>query len=134
LAEALEQTRGLCRIVLIHHPPQSPWQRYLRRLTDAAQLRALLAAHGAALLLHGHDHRRAVIWLDGPQAGKIPAIGVPSASARAPHGGEDAAGYNIFRIDGGGGAWRCEWVARQCGADGIVREIGRQTLPLIKAA
>jgi 3',5'-cyclic AMP phosphodiesterase CpdA len=128
LADVLDQTRGLFRVVLIHHPPQSPWRRHLRRLIDAPQLRAVLAAQGAELLLHGHDHRRAVIWLDGPQGTKIPAIGVPSASARAPHGGEDGAGYNIFRIDGTRGAWRCEWIARQRGTDGAVREISRQTL------
>lgn len=127
-AETLAQTRGLFRIVLIHHPPQSPLRRHLRRLIDAAQLRAVLAAHGAELLLHGHDHRRAVLWLDGPQATKIPAIGVPSASARAPHGDEDAAGYNIFHIDGTSGAWRCELIARQRSADGTVREMGRQSL------
>ena len=50
-------------------------------------------------MLHGHDHRRAVVWLDGPQK-KIPAVGVPSASARGKHGDENAAGYNFFRIDG----------------------------------
>ncbi len=128
LAEALAQTRGLFRIVLIHHPPQSPLRRHLRRLVDAAQLCAVLATHGAELLLHGHDHRRAVVWLQGPQATEIPAVGVPSASARAPHGGEDAAGYNIFRIDGSSGAWRCEFIARQRGADGAIREIDRRTL------
>jgi 3',5'-cyclic AMP phosphodiesterase CpdA len=127
-ADALDQTRGLFRIVLIHHPPQSPWKRHLRRLTDATQLRAVLAAKGAELLLHGHDHRRSVLWLEGPQAKKIPALGVPSASARAPHGGEDAAGYSIFRIGGGSSAWRCEWIARQRAADGAVHEAGRQTL------
>ena len=88
--------------MLIHHPPRSPLKRYLRRLTDAAELRRVLAEHGAELLLHGHDHRRALVWLDGPRGTKIPAIGVPSASAAAPHGGENAAGYNVFRIDGDG--------------------------------
>ena len=127
-AEVLDQTRGLFRIVLIHHPPRSPWPRHLRRLIDARQLRAVLAAKGAELLLHGHDHRRAIVWLDGPQGTKIPAVGAPSASARAPHGGEDGAGYNIFRIDGIDRAWRCEWIARERGADGVVREISRQTL------
>ena len=127
-AETLDQTRGLFRIVLIHHPPRSPWRRYLRRLIDAPQLRAVLAAKGAELLLHGHDHRRAVIWLDGPQGTKIPAVGVPSASARAPHGGEDSAGYNVFQIDGVRGAWRCECIARQRGTDGLVTAISRRTL------
>ena len=40
LGEALEQTRGSFRVVLIHHPPVSPPNRYLRRLIDAAEFRA----------------------------------------------------------------------------------------------
>jgi 3',5'-cyclic AMP phosphodiesterase CpdA len=128
LAEALQQTRGLFRVVLIHHPPQSPLRRYLRRLTDAADLRRVLAAHGAELLLHGHDHRRALTWLDGPKASKIPAVGVPSASARTQHGSEDSAGYTILRIDGSERGWRCEMVARELAADGTVNEKARQKL------
>jgi 3',5'-cyclic AMP phosphodiesterase CpdA len=129
LAAALEQTAELFRIVLIHHPPVSPLRRYMRRLTDAAAFRAVLAAKGAELLLHGHDHCRSLVWLDGPR-GKIPAVGVPSASAKAPHHGENAAGYNIFRIDGAPGSWRCAMTARERDADGIVREAENQTLTL----
>ena len=126
LADALDETRGLFRIVLIHHPPLSPAKRYMRRLTDAAGLRGVLAAHGAELLIHGHDHRRALVWLDGPGGSKIPAAGVPSVSARVPHGSEDGAGYTIFRIDGEEGAWRCEMIARQRDDDGAIREARRQ--------
>src|SRR5580692_2444999 len=50
--------------------------RYLRRLTDADDLHSVLAEKGAELLLHGHDHCRSVVWLDGPGA-KIAAVGVP---------------------------------------------------------
>jgi 3',5'-cyclic AMP phosphodiesterase CpdA len=128
LAEALQQTRGLFRVVLIHHPPQSPLRRYLRRLTDATDLRRVLASHGAELLLHGHDHRRALMWLDGPKASKIPAIGVPSASARGRRGSEDGAGYSILRIDGTERGWHCEMVTRALAADGTVGEKARQTL------
>jgi len=128
LATALDKTRGLFRIVMIHHPPLSPAKRYLRRLTDAAGLRRVLAEHGAELLVHGHDHRRALVWLNGPDGSKIPAAGVPSVSARAPHGDEDGAGYTIFRIDGGKGAWRCEMIARRRGEDGTISEAGRQLL------
>src|ERR1700735_4597073 len=53
LLEILDQTRGLLRGVLIHHPPVS--KRHLRRLTDAKDLRDVLADKGAELLLHGHD-------------------------------------------------------------------------------
>jgi 3',5'-cyclic AMP phosphodiesterase CpdA len=126
LADALDEMHGLFRIVLIHHPPLSPAKRYLRRLTDAAGLRRVLAEYGAELLIHGHDHRRALVWLDGPGGTKIPAAGVPSASARVPHSGEDGAGYTIFRIDGAAGTWHCEMIARQ--RDGTIRENGRQML------
>ncbi|MGA2815125.1 MAG: metallophosphoesterase [Xanthobacteraceae bacterium] len=127
LAAALEQNRELFRVVLIHHPPVSPPNRYLRRLIDAAEFRGVLAEYGAELVLHGHDHRRSIVWLDGP--GKtIPAVGVPSASARMPHGHEDAAGYNLFRIDDAGNAWRCEMIARQRSTDGSVSEVDRRAL------
>jgi 3',5'-cyclic AMP phosphodiesterase CpdA len=128
LADVLDETRGSFRIVLIHHPPRSPLKRYLRRLTDAADLRCVLAEHGAELLLHGHDHRRALVWLEGPEGTRIPAVGVPSASAAAPHGSEDGAGYHVFRIEGEAGTWRCEMIARQRASDGAVRELSRRNL------
>jgi 3',5'-cyclic AMP phosphodiesterase CpdA len=126
-AAALDRARGSFRIVLIHHPPVSPPRRYLRRLTDADKFRRVLAERGAELVLHGHDHFRSLIWLDGPQ-GPIPAIGAPSASAHVPHHGENAAGYNLLRVDGEARAWRCELIARERGADGILRDVERQTL------
>lgn len=125
LAEALEQTRASFRIVLIHHPPVSPARRFFRRLVDGADLRSVLAAKGAELLLHGHDHRRSLVWLEGAGNRKIPAVGVPSASAHAKHAKEDPAGYNIFRIEGATGNWRCETVSYQRDADGAIRECAR---------
>jgi 3',5'-cyclic AMP phosphodiesterase CpdA len=133
LAAALEETQNLFRVVLIHHPPRSPPSRYLRRLTDGAEFCRVLAANGAELVLHGHDHCHSLIWPDGPHQA-IPVVGVPSASARAPHGGEDGAGYNLFRIDGEPGGWRCEMISRQRGADGGFREAERQTLHPIAPA
>jgi len=132
LAEALEETHGLFRVVLIHHPPRTPPRRALRRLVDAADFRGVLAAKGAELLLHGHDHRRALVWLDGPDGTKIPSVGVPSASAEAPHGDEDGAGYHLFNIaaagdgaPGHGKKWRCEMVSRQRDANGEILERDR---------
>lgn len=130
-ADMLGETRDAFRVVLIHHPPKSPLRRFLRRLIDAEGLRRVLAEKGADLLLHGHDHRSSLIWLDGPGGTKIPAAGVPSASAAAPHGDEGAAAYHLFRIDGatnGTNRWRCEMIARQRGADGAIREVERKTL------
>jgi 3',5'-cyclic AMP phosphodiesterase CpdA len=127
LAIMLDQTRDAFRVVLIHHPPVSPPQRRLRRLIDGPDLRGVLAAKGAELLLHGHDHQRALLWLDGPGK-QVPAIGVPSASARAPHGDEDGAGYHLFNIDGEAGNWRCDMIARQRGGNGTIGEAERVTI------
>ncbi len=132
-AEMLDQTRDLFRIVLMHHPPVSPLQRYLRRLVDAPALRRVLAEKGADLLLHGHDHRSSLVWLDGPNSTKIPAVGVSSASAAAAHGDEGAAAYHLFNIDdatktGAAKTFRCEMTARQLAADGVIREIERKVL------
>ncbi len=125
LAETLEQTRGSFRIVLIHHPPLSPPRRYFRRLVDGPELRRILAAQGAELLLHGHDHRRALLWLEGSGNRKIPAVGVASASAQGKHAHEDPAGYNVFRIEGARGDWRCQTVSYQRGGDGVIGECAR---------
>jgi 3',5'-cyclic AMP phosphodiesterase CpdA len=126
-AAALQETRGLFRVVLIHHPPTIAGRRHLRRLVDAVDLRRLLAQKGAELVIHGHDHRHSLVWLDGPQR-PIPAAGAPSASAQAAHGSEDAAGYNLFHIAGQSGGFSCEMIMRQRTADGGIRELGRRTL------
>jgi 3',5'-cyclic AMP phosphodiesterase CpdA len=114
------------RVVLIHHPPVHTRSHYMKRLIDAPMLRAILAEHGCELLLHGHDHEHRVHWLDGRQ--RIPAVGVPSASAILA-GDDDPAAYNLFSIGGGPGAWQCEMVTRglRAGHDGIV-ELTRQRL------
>ena len=117
---------SLFRVVLIHHPLQSKPSRYLKRLTDAAELREVLRKAGAELLLHGHDHTRSLIWLEGPNA-RIPVLGVPSASA-SPAGTDEPAGYSLFEIDGKPGAWRCTAIAREFSAGGTITELSRQTL------
>jgi 3',5'-cyclic AMP phosphodiesterase CpdA len=125
-AAALDETRGLFRVVLIHHPPTIAGRRHLRRLIDAVEFRRVLAQKGAELVIHGHDHHHSLVWLDGPQP--IPAAGAPSASALAAHGSEDMAGYNLFHIAGEGGSFSCEMIMQQRTADGGVREFGRRTL------
>ena len=126
LAEMLTLSRreGLFRVVLIHHPPLSRPSRRFRRLLDGPELRSVLARQGAELVIHGHDHEHALIRLDGPGR-SIPAVGVPSAS-EAPPGEHGPAGYNLYRIDGGAGAWGCEVVSRGLARDGAtVTEIKR---------
>jgi 3',5'-cyclic AMP phosphodiesterase CpdA len=107
----------LFRVILIHHPPESEAPRH-KRLTDARAFKAVIAQHGAELILHGHDHIHQLHWLIGPE-GRVPAVGVPSASA-APGKGVDAGGYNLYRIEGEPGAWRCEMEMRGLDADRVV--------------
>jgi 3',5'-cyclic AMP phosphodiesterase CpdA len=115
------------RVVLIHHPPIPNHGHYMKRLIDGPIFRALLAEHGAELLLHGHNHEQQLMWLDGPR-GRIPAVGVPSASAIISDHDEPAA-YNIYRIGGGPGAWQCDMVSRglRAGHNGVV-DLTRHTL------
>jgi 3',5'-cyclic AMP phosphodiesterase CpdA len=101
---------ALFRVVLVHHPPLSKRSDHFKRLVDGAALCDVLKRHGADLLIHGHDHRHSLSWLDGPN-GRIPAVGVPSAS-EAPPGEHDPAGYNLYRIEGQSGSWRCEAISR----------------------
>jgi 3',5'-cyclic AMP phosphodiesterase CpdA len=110
------------RVLLVHHPLRSDSRT--KRLTDSSELLALLNRHGVELILHGHDHVHSTIWIDGP-AGKIPAVGVPSASAVA-HGRYPAAAYNLFSIAREGAAWRCEQTVRSIDDALRVRQI-RQT-------
>lgn len=117
----------LFRVVLIHHPPIPNKRHYMKRLIDGPLFRAMLAEHGADLVLHGHNHEQQLMWLDGPQ-GRIPAVGVPSCSAIVSDHDEPAA-YNLYRVDGAPGAWSCEMISRgfRGGREGIT-ELLRQRL------
>jgi hypothetical protein len=66
-------------------------------------------------------------WLDGPNGTRVPAMGVPSASA-APDSGKDSAAYNLYRIDGTRGAWRCELISRGVASSGEVAQQKRVML------
>jgi 3',5'-cyclic AMP phosphodiesterase CpdA len=101
-------TEPAFRVLLVHHPLHSDARA--KRLTDSHQLLSLLRRYGVELVLHGHDHIHSAMWFDGPN-GKIPAIGVPSASALPRHH-YPAAAYNLFSISRNGDAWRCEQVVR----------------------
>jgi 3',5'-cyclic AMP phosphodiesterase CpdA len=107
------------RVLLVHHPLKSGARQ--KRMTDAADLLALLKRRGVELILHGHDHIHSTMWFDGPN-GNIPAIGVPSASALA-HGRYPAAAYNLFAIEKDNAGWRCEQTVRSLNPGLQVRQI-----------
>ena len=111
-------------MLLVHHPLHSTAR--VKRLTDLRKVHALLRKYGVELVLHGHDHIHSTMWFEGP-AGRIPAIGVPSASAIA-HRHYPAAAFNLFSIERANGAWRCQQTVRSVDGDMQVKEIRRARL------
>ncbi|SLN76210.1 metallophosphoesterase family protein [Oceanibacterium hippocampi] len=101
---------GRCRCILIHHPPAEGVTSSRKRLTDAPAFRALLARHGADLVLHGHVHHFVQAAIDGP-AGPIPVIGAASASGIDRDG--YAASYHLYRFVEQGDRWRIEMTVRR---------------------
>src|SRR5581483_1931953 len=101
LAAILDRLAGqdVFRLVLIHHPPLPGQAKRFRGLEDAEDARAVLERHGAELVIHGHNHHSTLEWC-ATGAGKVPVVGVPSASLGRPHRREPLARYNLFRIAG----------------------------------
>jgi 3',5'-cyclic AMP phosphodiesterase CpdA len=130
--EALARTlaglgvEGVCRIVLIHHPPLPGQAGRLRGLSDAPKLADVLAKHGAELVLHGHNHQSTLVWAQGPVK-RIPVVGVPSASGR-PGFHAPAARYNLFAIEPAGAGWRIALTGRQYAGVGNFAEVERRFL------
>jgi len=106
---------GLCRVVLIHHPPLTTEGRF-KRLTDAAAFQAMIRRTGCELVLHGHNHRSEVARIVGPD-GAVPVIGVTSASA-APGSKYGRARYHLISIMREATAWRFDVELRALRADG----------------
>jgi 3',5'-cyclic AMP phosphodiesterase CpdA len=98
---------GLARIVLIHHPPLPGQASRRRGLEDAAEFERVIEAHGAELVLHGHNHTDMLSWRQWAR-GHIPVVGVASGSAGKAHKSEPPARYNLIRITPGGDRFEIE--------------------------
>ena len=113
----LEKTgrEGLFRVIMIHHPPVPGLIKWRKRLTDDKMFAAVLARHGAELVLHGHAHIPTLSELQTP-AGCIPVVGAPSASELSPWTGR-CAKYNIYRINRMGKSWELTMTVRSYSED-----------------
>lgn len=89
--------RGLRRVVLIHHPPHRHGAKQGRELKDAAAFEAMIAAAGAELILHGHNHRTSLAWMPAPDGNQAPVVGVACASM-GPAGHGEKAAWHLFDI------------------------------------
>ncbi|MFN3622871.1 MAG: metallophosphoesterase family protein [Hyphomicrobium sp.] len=126
------EAEGMIRVVLIHHPPlpgQAPPRRALR---DAGALSHILAARGAELVLHGHNHCDSHMdfqRLPETGGGSVPVIGVASGSAIRLHKHEPLGRYNLLRIGRNEGRVHIECVTRGIEAGGsAVVQIERKLL------
>ena len=134
LEALLAQIRGegLCRVVLVHHPPRPEATGRRKRLTDGGRLCAAIARQGAELVLHGHDHTLSREQLAGPE-GPAQVFGVPSASAVRGHGRRPAAHYHIYGIERQATGWRVEVLAKGYDpATAGFREARRDSITLVR--
>ncbi len=108
---------GLCRIVLIHHPPLTELATAPRKALKGAELlRRVIEEQGAEAVLYGHNH----VWAHHrlkTRHGTAHLLAAPSASMRA---GEKKppAGWQMLRPCREGGCWRIEVVRRALRAQG----------------
>ena len=102
LARVLADPRlsGKVRVVAIHHPPAGRRaESRIRGLRDHDVFAAVMATHGADLIVHGHEHRDMAESLAGP-TGPIPVRGVVSGTYH--HDKPDrTARYRIYELEAG---------------------------------
>ena len=112
LEKILEETgrRGLCRVIMIHHPPVRGAVSQNKRLFGISRFQKAVLRHGVELVLHGHSHMPSLNFIVGSDT-KIPVVGV-AAAGQAPGGVRPAAQYNLIDIDGEMDSWRINLARR----------------------
>jgi 3',5'-cyclic AMP phosphodiesterase CpdA len=105
LALRRQYRHDMFRVVLIHHPPAPAVTHRSQRLVEADEFLQVIAEEGAELVLHGHLHQGCLVYVDGKH-GKVPVVGVPSAS-NPPGNVSPAAAFNLYTITGRPGNFGC---------------------------
>ena len=95
-----DRLRGKARVVAIHHPPAGKRaQSRIRGLRDHEAFAQVIAAAGAELIVHGHEHRCMHETLAGP-GGPVDVRGIASGTYEHDDP-ERTARYRIYEIDSG---------------------------------
>ena len=102
--------RGLCRVVMLHHPPAAGAISRRKALVDADAFRAVIERVGAELVVHGHSRDPRFDRLRGPQ-GFLPCLGLPSASAE-PSRHDAGARWQQLGLQREGDGWRLHQAVR----------------------
>lgn len=100
LARILFQTRGLWRILFLHHPPLPGVTSKRKALLDLEPLNQILREAEPELILFGHTHRRYVF-----SAGKTLVLGASSITSVTPSPLKKAA-YFLIEIKGQELSWQ----------------------------
>ena len=116
--------RGFARIVMIHHPPLPGLAVPRKALKDAGELKDILVAEGAELVLHGHNHLHMANTL-ASRFGTVHVLGVPSASLGT-KGHYDLAAWNRYDIVRQGGRWTIQVTVRAWDPDSRHVQTSRQ--------
>jgi len=103
-------SRGLFRVIMIHHPPVRGAVSQYKRLFGIAMFHKIVHRHGADLVLHGHSHEPSLFFIGG-RGLRIPVVGV-AAAGQAPGGRHPAAQYNLIDIDGDKREWQVRLTRR----------------------
>ena len=124
LKELLENTRGLFRVIMIHHPPVEKVTPHHKRLIGIKHFQSAVSECGAELVLHGHTHMPDHNTIRGLDR-EVPVIGVPAAGNGfgliKPIGR-----FNLFDIESDGPNCQMRWRAFDHG-DGNDKPIVEQT-------
>ena len=90
---------GLARVVLIHHPVLPGVAKPRHGLLDLEAFARVIAANGAELILHGHEHRRIEGTLPGPKQ-PVPVHGVGSGTYLSQETGKHGA-FSLYSVAAG---------------------------------
>jgi len=104
------RARGLCRVVMIHHPPVRGAAAAHKRLLGIGRFQSVMERHGAELVLHGHTHLPTTYFIDG-RDGRIPVVGV-AAAGQAAKGSRPPGQHNLIEIQGEQGDWKLNLTRR----------------------
>lgn len=119
---------GLCRIVMIHHPPIRGATTMYKRMLGIRRFAAALSLGGAELILHGHTHLNTLHWLKPKGRKDVPVLGIASAS-QGPGGHKPCAAYNLVSISGGPDHWKIAYERHGLDPRGMTIKLEhRQTL------
>lgn len=120
---------GLCRVVLIHHPPVRGADPAHKRLYGIGTFQKFVRRHGAEIVLHGHTHLPTLNWIPGKGKSQVPVVGVAAAGESVGHE-KPLAQYNLIEMEADeGGEWRIRLTRRGLvGPTGHIGQLSQEEL------